>query len=107
TTVTLELLTRARSLGSTVEAVAFTPQAETAAAELGGHGATTLYAGSDPGYAEFLVGGPASDALAALVEEHKPDLILFAMTYDGRDVAGRLAARLGVPVIANGLDVLG
>ncbi len=50
-------------------------------------------------------GGPAADALAALVEEHKPDLVLFGMTYNSRDVAGRLAAKLGVPVIANGLDV--
>jgi electron transfer flavoprotein alpha subunit len=52
-----------------------------------------------------LLGSPAADALAALVAEHKPDLLLFGMTYDGRDVAGRLAAKLGVPVIANGLDV--
>jgi electron transfer flavoprotein alpha subunit len=107
TTVTLELITRARSLGGTVETVAFSPDAPGAAAELGGHGATTLYAGTDPGYAELLLGGPAADALAALVAEHKPDVILFAMTYDGRDVAGRLAARLGVPVIANGLDLAG
>ena len=40
-----------------------------------------------------------------LIEEHKPDLVLFGMTYNSRDVAGRLAAKLGVPVIANGLDV--
>jgi len=103
--VVLEMLTKARSLGGTVEAVAFSPGAEAAAAELGAHGATTLYAASDPAYGEVLLGGPAAEALAQLAEEHKPDLILFGMTYDGRDVAGRLAARLGRPVIANGLDV--
>ncbi len=103
--VSLELVSKARSLGGTVEAVAFGPKAEAAATELGAHGVTTLYAATDAAYGEVLLGGPAADALAALVGEHHPDLILFGMTYDGRDVAGRLAAKLGVPVIANGLDV--
>ena len=103
--VTLELLTKARSLGAATEAVAFGPGTDAAASELGAHGATTLYAAGDSGYSEVLLGGPAADALAGLVAEHKPDLILFGMTYDGRDVAGRLAAKLGVPVIANALDV--
>jgi electron transfer flavoprotein alpha subunit len=103
--VALELLTKARSLAGTVEAVAFAPDAAEAATELGAHGATTLYAGTDPVWGEVLLGGPASDALAALIEQHKPDLVLFGMTYDSRDVAGRLAAKLGVPVIANGVDV--
>src|SRR3984885_3268696 len=103
--VALELLTKARSLASTVEAVAFAPDAANAAAELGAHGATTLFAGTDPLWGELLFGGPAADALATLIEEHKPDLVLFGMTYNSRDVAGRLAAKLGVPVIANGLDV--
>ncbi len=103
--VALELLTKARSLAGTVEAVAFAPDAAAAAAELGAHGATTLFAGTDPLWAEVLIGGPAADSLAALVEEHRPDLLLFGMTYNSRDVAGRLAVKLGVPVITNGLDL--
>jgi electron transfer flavoprotein alpha subunit len=103
--VALELLTKARSLTGTVEAVAFSPDAADAAAEIGAHGATTLFAGTDPLWGELLLGGPAAAALATLIEEHKPDLVLFGMTYNSRDVAGRLAGRLGVPVIANGLDI--
>jgi electron transfer flavoprotein alpha subunit len=103
--VALELLTKARSLAGTVEAVAFAPDAAEAATDLGAHGATTLFAGTDPLWGELLLGGPAAAALATLIAEHKPDLILFGMTYNSRDVAGRLAARLGVPVIANGLDI--
>src|ERR1017187_5870623 len=103
--IALELLTKARSLAGTVEAVAFAPDAADAAAELGAYGATTLYAGTDPLWGELLLGGPAADALAGLIEEHKPDLVLFGMTYTSRDVAGRLSAKLGVPVIANGIDV--
>ncbi|HEY7926937.1 MAG: electron transfer flavoprotein subunit alpha/FixB family protein [Candidatus Dormibacteria bacterium] len=103
----LELLTKARTLGGTLEAVAFSPQAEAAATVLGEFGATTLHAGTDAAFGELVLGGPAADAMAALAGEHKPDLILIASTYLGRDVAGRLAAKLDVPVIANGLDVAG
>jgi electron transfer flavoprotein alpha subunit len=101
----LELLTKARTLGGAVAAVALSPQAEAAAQVLGEYGATTLYAGTDAAYGELLPGGPAADAIADLAGQHKPDLILIASTYQGRDVAGRLAAKLDVPVIANGLDV--
>jgi electron transfer flavoprotein alpha subunit len=97
----LELLTKARTLGGTVEALAFSPAAESAAAVLGEYGATKLHAA----FAELLLGGPAADAIAVLAGEHQPDLILIASTYQGRDIAGRLAAKLDVPVIANGLDV--
>ena len=48
---------------------------------------------------------PAADAIATLAEEHQPDVILFGSTYNGRDVAGRLAARLDSPVISNGLEL--
>jgi electron transfer flavoprotein alpha subunit len=102
----LELLTKARSLGAAdVEAVCFGPGAGDAVAELGRHGATTVHLSTDPAFAELLLGGPAADTLAAAVAEHQPDLILFAATHAGRDVAGRLAAKLDVPVIANGLDI--
>lgn len=101
----LELLTHARSLGGTVEAVALSPDVQAAAPQLGEYGASTVYAGTDAGYAELLIGGPAADALAQLMREHQPDVLLVASTYAGRDVAGRLASVLDVPVIANGLDL--
>jgi electron transfer flavoprotein alpha subunit len=104
-TPALELLTKARSLGETVEAVCLSPEAEAASPALGAHGATTVYAATDPAYGELLLGGPGADAMAALVATHAPDLILFPTTYASRDVAGRLAAKLDVPVISNGLDV--
>jgi electron transfer flavoprotein alpha subunit len=101
----LELLTAARSLGGVVEAVALSPEAEAAAAVLGEYGATTLHAGTDAAYGDLLPGGPAADAIATLAAEHHPDVVLIASTYLGRDVAGRLAAKLDVPVVANGLGV--
>jgi electron transfer flavoprotein alpha subunit len=103
--VGLELLTKARTLGGTVEAIVFSPEAEKVAATLGEYGATTVYAATDNAYTEVLSGGPAADAVAALAQQQQPDLILIGATYTGRDVAGHLAAKLDVPVIANGLDV--
>ena len=50
--VALELLTKARDLGDTVEAVALGPGATQAAQALGAHGATTVYASDDEAYAE-------------------------------------------------------
>jgi electron transfer flavoprotein alpha subunit len=83
------------------------PDAEQVAGTLGEYGATTVYAGTDPGYAELLPGGPGADAVAALAEQHgAPDLLLVGMSYAGRDIAGRLAVKLDVPVIGNVLDVL-
>jgi electron transfer flavoprotein alpha subunit len=105
TTTTLELLTKARSLGGAVEAVVLHPDAQAVTGVLGDHGATTVYVSTDAGFHDLVVGGPAADTLAALVPQHRPDLILFGSSYDSRDVAGRLAARLGGPLIANGLDV--
>ncbi len=102
---TLELLTKARSLGGTVEAVVLHPDAAAATAALGEHGATTVYASTDAGFRDLLVGGPAADTLAGLVTQHQPDLLLFGSSYNSRDVAGRLAAKLGRPVIGNGLDI--
>jgi electron transfer flavoprotein alpha subunit len=102
----LELLTRARSLGaSQVEAVCLGPGADRAAAELGRHGAATVRVATDPDLADLLLGGPGAATLAGLVAEHRPDLILFAGTTASRDVAGRLSARLGLPVAANAVDI--
>jgi electron transfer flavoprotein alpha subunit len=102
----LELLTKARSLGSEkLEAVALGPGARASAAELGRHGARTVLVSDEPAFAELLLGGPGADTLAPVVRERQPDLVLLAGTYASRDLAGRLAAKLDAPVIANGLDL--
>jgi len=100
-----ELLTKARSLGD-VAAVALGPGATTAADALGGYGAATVYASDDATFADHD-GRLAARALAGLVREHAPDLVLFASSYDSRDVAGRLQALLGSTLMANATDVLG
>ena len=100
TPVTLELLTEARTVGSTVEAVAWGADAASLAGPVGEYGATTLYDVGDLG--DALPGVPVAAALAALIESgNKPDAILLPATYDGRDIAGRLSAKLDRPVLTN------
>jgi electron transfer flavoprotein alpha subunit len=100
TPVTLELLTEARSVGGTVEAVAWGADTASLAAALGEYGATTVYDVGDLGGA--LPGVPVSAAMAALIQGgNAPDAILIPATYDGRDVAGRLSVKLDRPVLTN------
>jgi electron transfer flavoprotein alpha subunit len=100
-----ELLTKARDLGDTVEAVALGPGASDAAKQLGEYGATTVYAGDDPVFKEHLA-QPAVEAVFGLIGQHQPNLILFPMSYDARDVAGRLQARTASTLMANVSDVV-
>jgi electron transfer flavoprotein alpha subunit len=101
-TITLEMLAKARSLGGTVEAF-YGGDAADIAAELGAHGATTVHATGDLGGA--LLGAPVAAAVAAAVDAgNGPDLILIGTTYDGRDVAGRLSAKLDRTVSTNNVE---
>lgn len=101
----LELLTKARALSAEVAAVALGPGASAAAPTLGAYGARTVYASDDPVFAE-VVGQAAAQTLAALVAAHRPSLILFPSSQEGRDVAGRLQALTGSTLMSNATDVL-
>ncbi|TMD83304.1 MAG: electron transfer flavoprotein subunit alpha/FixB family protein [Chloroflexi bacterium] len=103
TPVVLELLTKARSLGE-VTAVALGPSASKSVETLGKYGAKKVYIHEDPAFRDILA-TPAVDLLARLIEKDQPDLVIFGMTYDGRDVASRLSARLSTALIANASDV--
>jgi electron transfer flavoprotein alpha subunit len=99
----LELMTKARELGD-VYAVALGSGAKNAAATLGKHGAKVVHVNEDATFDDYIA-EPATDVVAALYEKEKPDLILFGFTPDSREVAGRLAARLGVGLISNASDL--
>jgi electron transfer flavoprotein alpha subunit len=101
----LELLTKARSLGDAVAAVALGPGATAAATVLGQHGAQTVYVADDEVFSETL-GRMSAISLAALAAEHSPDLILFSTSYEARDVAGRMQAMTASALMSNATDVL-
>jgi electron transfer flavoprotein alpha subunit len=102
TSVTLEMVTKAREIGSTVEALYTGADADAVAAGVGEHGATKLFV-LDTG--EGLPGQVAAAAIAQLAGEHKPDAILFAQSYDGRDAVARLSVKLDKPVLTNGMSL--
>jgi len=105
TTATLELLTKAREIGDTVEAIyAGSDAVDAVAASVGSHGATKLFV-IDPG--DGLPGQVAAAGIAQLAAEHSPDAILFAQTYDGRDAIARLSVKLDRPVLTNGMSLSG
>ena len=102
--ITLEILSKARTLGAEVVALAFGPDAVAATATLGEYGATRVLADGRAEYKEFFA-VPAVEALAALAYQRKPAALIFGGSYDGRDVACRVAARLGVGMAAFATDI--
>lgn len=97
----LELLTKARQLGE-ASVIYLGSGSEEAFASLGEYGATTVFH-ADAG--DSLPSAPVAAALAERIADSGPDLILFGQSYTDRDVAGRLAARLGVSALSNASDV--
>ncbi len=99
-TTSLELISQARTLAGTDEAVAWGEGTAAVAPTLGEYGVTTV--DDDGDLAGALPGVPVAAAIAAAVEAgNGPDAILFPATYDGRDIAGRLSVKLDRPVLTN------
>jgi electron transfer flavoprotein alpha subunit len=103
TSGTLELLTKARSLGGSVAAFVG-GDASAIAGALGEYGASTVYATGDLGGA--LPGAAVSAAMKAVIDGGaSPDLIMFPQNYEGRDIMARLSVKLDRTVITNNTDI--
>jgi electron transfer flavoprotein alpha subunit len=100
---TLELLTLARRLGDPV-AVVFGDGAEAAADRLGEYGATRIIAVTDPAISQFLV-APKAEALQQLAAAAAPAAILISSSAEGKEIAGRLAVKLGSGLITDATDI--
>ena len=99
TSTSLELITKAAELSSSVTAVTWGTGGDDLAAVAGRFGATTLVHLGDLG--AVLPAGPVAEALATLLENANATALLAPGSYDGRDIAGRLSARLQRPVLTN------
>ena len=106
--VTLELLTTGRrladSLGEDLTLVLVGNGLDTEVGHLEEYGPDRIVLVTGEAATQFIP-EVHSDSIAALIAEHAPTLILFPATYDGRDVAGRLAAKLGVGLAADCTDL--
>lgn len=101
--VSLEVLGRASQLGDAT-AVVLGPDAEVVAGTLGAAGAKKVIADANPAYGDWLI-VPAAETLATLIGQRKPDLILFGATFTGKDVASRVAARIGRGLLSNAIAI--
>ena len=103
TSATLELLTKARSLGGDVTAFV-AGDASSFVGQLGEYGAQKVYATGDLG--DALPGVAAAAAMQALIAGgDSPDLILFPQNYEGRDAMARLSVKLDKTVLTNNVDI--
>src|SRR5258706_9149485 len=104
--LTLELLTKARGLCAGEVAVVYAgANASEIAPALAEYGAAKVYATGDLG--EHLPGPAVAGAIASSIEAGTaPDLILFGQTYEGRDIAARLSAKLDRTVLTNSIDLI-
>lgn len=100
-TLGLELLAKARSLGEPTVLYAGAGSVE-AWETLGDHGALRVLHFD---HGDMLAAAPIAAAVATRAGEQSPGMILFGQAYTDRDVAGRLAVRLGLPVLSNAVDV--
>ena len=104
--VTAELITAARALGEPSAVVV--GAAGTAAALVDGlkaAGAAKIYVAESDDVEKFLV-TPKVDVLAALVESGRPGrACCVAANADGKEIAGRLAARIGSGLLVDVVEV--
>ena len=106
--VTLEMLGKARELTtftkSEVVAVVIGGQGDGLAAELAAYGADRVLVLDNsklgPVYCRSV-----AQAMANAVKAAKPYAVLFASTADGRDLASRIAARLGLGLTGDAIDL--
>jgi electron transfer flavoprotein alpha subunit len=103
--VTSELITAARVLGEPAAVVVGKPG--TAAPLVDGlksAGAAKIYVAESDAAENYLI-TPVVDVLAALAESATPAAVLLAASADGKEIAGRLAARIGSGLLVDVVDV--
>ncbi len=106
--VTLELLGKAAELGpklgAKVASLLIGSRVEKLIPELSAHGAEKIYLVADPEL-EYYQSDAYASIVADLVKEHKPEIFLLGATDTGKDLAPRVAARLGTGLTAHCVDL--
>ncbi len=103
--VTSELLTAARTLGEPAAVVIGAPgTAAPLVEDLKAAGAAKIYVAESDDAENYLI-TPFVDVLASLVESAAPAAVLIPATADGKEIAGRLAARIGSGVLSDVVEV--
>ncbi|MFI6312139.1 electron transfer flavoprotein subunit alpha/FixB family protein [Nocardia fusca] len=103
--VSTELLSAAAALGEPAAVVLGAPgTADKLSDALAAAGAAKIYVAESDDVENYLV-TPKVDVLAGLVESASPAAVLVAATAEGKEVSGRLAARIGSGLLVDVIDV--
>jgi electron transfer flavoprotein alpha subunit len=103
--ITAELITAARKLGDPAAVVVGKPgTAEPLTEGLKAAGAAKIYVAESDDAENYLI-TPYVDVLASLAESATPAGVLLAASADGKEIAGRLAARLGAGLLVDVVEV--
>ncbi|HVF03849.1 MAG TPA: electron transfer flavoprotein subunit alpha/FixB family protein [Frankiaceae bacterium] len=101
--VTLEMLTKARSLGE--PSAVFVGRGYAAAKDkLAEYGAQRVYVAEGDEYADHVV-APTAEVLAQLVSEKSPAAVFLASSAEGKETAARLAVKTQSGVLTDAVDV--
>lgn len=92
--------TLSKELNVPLSAVLFGNKIAGCAKDLIEHGADKVYVFDDPIFMEFQ-DDPYADALAHLIEEEKPEIVLMGATNIGRSFASRVAAKIKTGLTAD------
>ncbi|QBX56555.1 electron transfer flavoprotein subunit alpha/FixB family protein [Nocardioides seonyuensis] len=102
---TLELLTIARRLGEPSAVFFGSPdKADAVAEKVKAYGAEKVYVVDDAEIKGYLV-APKAEALQQLAEQAQPAAILLPSSFENKEVAARLAIKIGSGLITDAVDV--
>src|SRR3954452_9115171 len=103
--ITAELITAARKLGEPSAVVVGKPGTAAALTDaLKEAGAAKIYVAEADDAENYLI-TPYVDVLAALTESATPAGVLLAASADGKEIGGRLAARIGSGILTDVVDL--
>ena len=106
--VTFEAISEGRRLadamGCDLIALAIGSGVESIAGELANYGADKILVADDPGFGDYLT-DVYTDALAAVIEQEKPQAVILGATMQGKDLSSRLAARLEAPLAMDCIEI--
>jgi caffeyl-CoA reductase-Etf complex subunit CarE len=109
---TIELLGEGRKLAdklnTKLECVILGADIAALAQEIVAYGADNVFLVENPVLAHYRT-GPYSDVIVGLLNQHKPEIVIYSASSVGRDLAPRVAARIraGLTADCTGLNVVG